>query len=223
MTAKLLVWGALCVIRRDQQACADLDNLEDLTPAQRNWLAYLATRRDVFAIPMANCAGYKFSRRFDEGIDPNRDFPYSRKDDKCFLSKTAQLFHHLLEENIIQLVVTFHGGMVAIGYEWGSRNHPSPKDSSPDEEAYRRIGYLMRDFAGKFKQERLYPGTVDQLSRHSALISLPFSWPREFCDLSRRWWYGGLALCCGMGFQHAAKALPGITAPPTFPTVWEPF
>ena len=53
-------------------------------------------------------------------VDPNRDFSYSRKDSNCFKSSTAKLFHRIMKSNLIQIVVTFHGGMVAIGYEWGT-------------------------------------------------------------------------------------------------------
>jgi hypothetical protein len=47
--------------------------------------------------------------------------------------------------------------MVAIGYEWGSGNHPSPKDRSPDDTANREIAVNMRNFAGTFPGEQMYP------------------------------------------------------------------
>lgn len=52
-------------------------------------------------------------------MDPNRDFPYSREDNECLRSSTGRLFNAIMRANLIQVVVTFHGGMVAIGYEWG--------------------------------------------------------------------------------------------------------
>ena len=52
-------------------------------------------------------------------MDPNRDFPYGRSDTNCLKSSTSRLFLAVMGMNLIQLVVTFHGGMVAIGYEWG--------------------------------------------------------------------------------------------------------
>lgn len=57
--------------------------------------------------------------REDAGVDPNRDFPYSREDNECLRSSTGRLFNAIMRANLIQIVVTFHGGMVAIGYEWG--------------------------------------------------------------------------------------------------------
>ena len=49
---------------------------------------------------------------------------------------------------MIQLVVTFHGGMAAIGYEWGSANHKAPNDKSPDESANVEIATVMSNYAG---------------------------------------------------------------------------
>ena len=57
--------------------------------------------------------------REDAGVDPNRDFPYSRQDNNCFKSSTSRLFNAIMKANLVQIVVTFHGGMTAIGYEWG--------------------------------------------------------------------------------------------------------
>ncbi len=132
--------------------------MANVTVAQRNWLAFLATRRDTFIIPTANCLGYMQCKRNDAGVDPNRDFPYSRGDNECMLSSTAKLFRHIMAANPVQLVVTFHSGMVAIGYEWGSKNHMSPKDKSPDDTANKEIGALMVSFGGAFEKEKKYPG-----------------------------------------------------------------
>jgi hypothetical protein len=54
-------------------------------------------------------------------------------------------------------MVTFHGGMVAIGYEWGSPNHNKPDDKSPDEHAHVDIAKVMSHYAGSFRQEKNYP------------------------------------------------------------------
>ena len=84
------------------------------------------------------------------------------------LSTTAKIFHHLMAENLIQVVVTFHSGMVAIGYEWGSKNHMSPKDASPDDRGNADIAAMMRTFGGAFRNEAAYPG------RHSVVIASRF-------------------------------------------------
>lgn len=76
------------------------------------WTLYLLYRRDTYVIPTANCIGYMLNTRSEQGIDPNRDFAYSRNDNTCFRSSTAKLFNVLMRETLTQIVVTFHGGMV---------------------------------------------------------------------------------------------------------------
>ena len=49
-----------------------------------------------------------------------------------------------MSQNIIQIVVTWHGGMSAISYEWGSKNHMPPFDKSPDDLANVDIAKQMR-------------------------------------------------------------------------------
>jgi hypothetical protein len=109
-TSQLLVWSALCEIKKSKIHC-DLLKLNNVLKNERIWLAYLASRRDVYIIPAANCIGYMMNRRSDaNNVDPNRDFPYSRQDDKCLQSNTAKLFYILMSISLIQIVVTFHGG-----------------------------------------------------------------------------------------------------------------
>ena len=103
---------------------------------QRKWLAFLVTRRDIYIIPTTNCLGYIQNTRLDAGVDPNRDFPYARQDDQCFLSSTANIVRELFSRSIIQSVVTFHGGISSISYEWGSFNHEKPNDRSPGNASY---------------------------------------------------------------------------------------
>jgi hypothetical protein len=169
--AQLLVWSADCVIRKDKASCERLDAMQGITEGQRTWLAFLATRRETIILPTANCMGYMRNSRGDGRSDPNRDYPYSRKDDRCFQSSSARLFKAIMETTIVQSVVTFHGGMVALGYEWGSRNHLRPKDSSPDENAHRVIGELMSKTAGTFGNEKPYPGTYNLCSVTSNFTS----------------------------------------------------
>jgi hypothetical protein len=51
-----------------------------------------------------------------------------------------------MKDNIIQVVVTFHAGMAALGYEWGSKNHPSPTDASPDDNANKQLAALYSQY-----------------------------------------------------------------------------
>jgi hypothetical protein len=156
-TAQLLIYSAQCIIEENKVACQQLDEIDSLTTNQKVWLAFLATRRDTIVIPTTNCFGYKFNRRDDLGVDPNRDFAYTRKDNKCFLTKTSRIIYEVMKQNIIQLVVTYHGGMVAIGYEWGSPNHRSPNDKSPDDVSYSSLGSFFSLYAGNFQKEKSYP------------------------------------------------------------------
>lgn len=157
LLAELLVWSAKCEIDMDNGACSKLVTM-GINNDDRIWLAYLATKRDTYILPAANCLGYILNRRDDAGVDPNRDFPYSRSDEKCFLSTTAKLFDKIMIQNLIQMVVTFHGGMAAIGYEWGTRTHPAPNDQSPDDVANKDIAQQMQTYAGAFTGVSKYDG-----------------------------------------------------------------
>lgn len=53
-----------------------------------------------------------------------------------------------MKNNLIQLVLTYHGGMAAIGYEWGSLNHNKPLDECPDHIIHNKIAQYMSTIAG---------------------------------------------------------------------------
>lgn len=124
------------------------------THCQLSWYVSIA----YFYCILIVFQGYIKCQRNDAGIDPNRDFGYSRENTHCMLSTTAKIFHHLMAQNLIQVVVTFHSGMVAIGYEWGSKNHMKPQDASPDDKGNADIAAMMKHFGGSFKNEAAYPG-----------------------------------------------------------------
>lgn len=153
--AQLLVWAAHCRVARSEAHCALLDRrFPGLSAADRNWLAYLATHRDVLVAPALNCLGHMQRRREEGAVDPNRDFPYSRRDGRCFQSVTARLVRRIMQgPALVVLVVTFHAGMQALGFEWGSRNHPAPADGSPDETANAAVASVLTRAAGR----PLYP------------------------------------------------------------------
>lgn len=173
--AYLLVNSARCALDGEQKACNTLVDADGLSSSQIIWLAFLATRRDTFIIPSANCLGYKYNVRSDAGVDPNRDFAYSRdyrgggNDDRCLRSTTARIFNKLLELTLFQLVITFHGGMQAIAYEWGSKNHDRPHDKSPDDKANSQLGETMSYVAGFG-----FPG-ASKPYRHDTMNSIVYS------------------------------------------------
>lgn len=162
--AEILVWSANCMIKKDDNSCHRLKSIGVISYDDRIWLAFLATRRDTYIIPTANCLGYMLNRRDDNGVDPNRDFSYSREDGRCFLSTTAKIFGKLMSETLSQIVITFHGGMEAIGYEWGSKNHLKPNDQSPDNQCNSMIAEAMKVYAGHFHSVGDYPvGRINSL------------------------------------------------------------
>ena len=185
--AYLLVNSAKCAVDGDRKACDSLVDSDGLSTSQIIWLAFLATRRDTFIIPSANCLGYKYNVRADGGVDPNRDFAYSRdyrgggNDDQCLRSTTARIFNKLMEFTLFQLVITFHGGMQAIAYEWGSKNHDRPHDKSPDDKANSQMGETMSYVAGFG-----FPG-VSKPYRHGTMNSIVYSVDGGMED----WMYAG--------------------------------
>lgn len=54
------------------------------------------------------------------------------------------------------MLITFHGGMAAIGYEWGSVQHPRGQDKCPDHMAHSMIAHSFVSFAGSFKGQKQY-------------------------------------------------------------------
>lgn len=130
-TAQMLVLSARCELDKDMSACKRLHREFKVGKQEIAWMTLLVSRRDILIIPTVNCLGYMKGARFDNGVDPNRDFPYVTESSKCLQSTTANIVVELFRLHIIQSVVTFHAGMTAIGYEWGSKNHLKPNDKSP--------------------------------------------------------------------------------------------
>lgn len=115
-------------------------------------------------IPTANCLGYLRNQRLDGVIDPNRDFPYVRKDNKCLQSNTAKIINNIMLNTLTQIFVTFHGGMVSLAYEWGSLNHMKPKDASPDEYSNVDIAMQLQEVTGSYGKYKKYPSKYDDKS-----------------------------------------------------------
>ena len=75
-------------------------------------------------MPMANALGYERFKRSEDSIDVNRDFAFDTSPSRCMASVAARAVNELWREHIFQLAVTFHGGMLAVAYEWGAPTHP---------------------------------------------------------------------------------------------------
>lgn len=78
---------------------------------QRQWLARLVTTRRIVIVPTANALGYFRNSRTEDGIDPNRDFPYDLTDSNlCMQTIAGRTLNEIFREHMFQLSLTFHGG-----------------------------------------------------------------------------------------------------------------
>ena len=113
------------------------------------WVRRLVDSRVVIVMPMTNAIGASLKQRSELGIDPNRDFPYDQNPASCMQTIAARSVNEIYRSRLLQLVVTFHGGMQAIAYNWGSFNHyqGTPR-RSPDDTSQREIAEQMSRFAG---------------------------------------------------------------------------
>ncbi|CAM9561745.1 unnamed protein product, partial [Hapterophycus canaliculatus] len=126
--ARLMIFAAVCHADANAKECDD--EVLRASPEAVPWLSRLALTRSTVIMPMTNSIGYYNTRRTENGLDPNRDFPYSQKPQKCMTTITARAVNEVWREHAFQLAVTFHGGMVAMAYEWGSPDHPHKIDAS---------------------------------------------------------------------------------------------
>jgi hypothetical protein len=71
----------------------------------------LVDTRTVLISPMTNAVGSAQRTRTELGIDPNRDFPFDQSPRACMQTVTARTVNELYRSHLLQLVITFHGGM----------------------------------------------------------------------------------------------------------------
>ncbi len=125
------------------------------------WMHRLVVTRSTIIMPAANALGYYQSRRLEGSRDPNRDFPFVQEPNSCFQTVTARALNEMFREHLFQLAITFHGGMQAIAYEWGSPIHPKANhhDVSPDDTSQAQLASSLSMYggAGKFSRGRYYP------------------------------------------------------------------
>jgi len=72
---------------------------------------------------------------------------------------TARHINEIFIHSLVQLAVTFHGGMTAIAYEWGAPSHNNHNTYSPDDRAQKEIGAALSDVGGTFTSEVRQPHT----------------------------------------------------------------
>jgi predicted deacylase len=139
--------------RVEAEACAASDRVCD-EDAFNPWLAHLVDTRALFVMPMTNAYGYAHDVRHEKSdkpnhnrVDPNRDFAYGQAPSQCMQTVAARAVNELWRRHLFQLAITFHGGMVAIAYEWGDMAHRTNTES-PDDRAQAWLTDSMCDFGG---------------------------------------------------------------------------
>ena len=163
------------------------------------WIRRLVDTRIVLIMPMTNAIGVELRRRDELNFDPNRDFPYDQTPSRCMLTIAARSLNELYRAHLLQLVITFHGGMQAIAYNWGSFNYYSGKPHrSPDDTSQRGIAEQMSRFAGtgNVAGQRLYPtSTMNDLVYpvHGGMEDWGYaaSWDKAFVKACTPNSYGG--------------------------------
>lgn len=135
----------------------------------RRWLYELLQTRSIYIMPMTNAYGYAHDRREELDVDPNRDYNYMRHPQECMQAMTSRAVNEIWREHLFQLAITFHGGMRAISYEWGSPDHylaghARTSEKSPDHMAQFQLANVFAAYAGAFQDGTLYPtGTMNDV------------------------------------------------------------
>jgi hypothetical protein len=129
----------------------------------RQWLARLVSTRRIVIVPTANALGYFRDTRTENGIDPNRDFPYDVADPTlCMRSIAGRTINEIYREHMFQLALTFHGGMEVLAYEWGAPSHLG--FLSPDDEAQNQVAAAYSRFGGGWSTSKPYAyGTMNDM------------------------------------------------------------
>lgn len=97
-------------------------------------------------VPTTNAIGYFKNERYEiqkvSGrseplmLDPNRDFAFNQKPEKCMRTVAARVLNELFLKHLFRVAVTFHGGSNAIGYEWGDYSHCKGSKCKPAPDTY---------------------------------------------------------------------------------------
>jgi len=126
------------------------------------------------------------SHTAENRIDPNRDFAYDpASPSTCMQTVAGRHINELFRSHIFQIGATYHGGMTAIAYEWGSPGRNVDRRPSPDDEAQHEIALGMSNVGGTFSGEVKYPiGTMNDVVYyvHGGMEDWGYagSWDTEF-------------------------------------------
>jgi Zinc carboxypeptidase len=162
-TATLLLKAAACEANQVTTCRQVLTTEHGITDKQRRWLARLVTSRRIVIVPTANALGYYQNNRFENGYDPNRDFPFDQDSKSCMNTIAARTLNEIFRNNIVQFSLTFHAGTDLIGYEWGAFPYVNSANS-PDDNAQAQLASGFSRFAGGWSGQRSYPtGPMDKI------------------------------------------------------------
>eukprot|EP00814_Leptocylindrus_danicus_P009642 CAMPEP_0116025154 /NCGR_PEP_ID=MMETSP0321-20121206/12850_1 /TAXON_ID=163516 /ORGANISM="Leptocylindrus danicus var. danicus, Strain B650" /LENGTH=752 /DNA_ID=CAMNT_0003497235 /DNA_START=194 /DNA_END=2452 /DNA_ORIENTATION=+ len=137
---------------RKAKDCRSKLQKQGIFPWARRWMARLVSTRRIVVVPSANALGYYQNKRREGSIDPNRDFAFDQEDwSNCMRTIAGRTINEVYREHMFQHSLTFHGGMVAIAYEWGAPSRNTPKGiPSPDDTAQVELGLGLSNYAGSF-------------------------------------------------------------------------
>eukprot|EP00966_Prymnesium_polylepis_P309093 7142853-Prymnesium_polylepis.1 len=98
---------------------------------------------------MTNAVGYEQRVREELGRDPNRDFPFQQAPSACMTTVVARSINELFRSRTIQLAITYHGGMQAVGYVWGDFAHRGGRtdNRSPDHAGISQLAHVAALYA----------------------------------------------------------------------------
>jgi len=129
----------------------------------RRWLARLVSTRRTVVIPTANALGYARNERTEDGIDPNRDFPFDvlpKNRDECMQTVAGRSINELFRSHLFPIGLTFHGGMEVVAYEWGAPTYLN--FDAPDALAQETIAGAYSRYANGFPGHQAYDyGTMN--------------------------------------------------------------
>eukprot|EP00816_Leptocylindrus_hargravesii_P001589 CAMPEP_0196801782 /NCGR_PEP_ID=MMETSP1362-20130617/1558_1 /TAXON_ID=163516 /ORGANISM="Leptocylindrus danicus, Strain CCMP1856" /LENGTH=775 /DNA_ID=CAMNT_0042172905 /DNA_START=192 /DNA_END=2519 /DNA_ORIENTATION=- len=137
---------------RKAKDCRSKLQKQGIFPWARRWMARLVSTRRIVVVPSANALGYYQNKRTEGSIDPNRDFAFDQENwSHCMRTIAGRTINEVYREHMFQHSLTFHGGMVAIAYEWGAPSRNTPKGiPSPDDTAQVELGFGLSNYAGSF-------------------------------------------------------------------------
>ncbi|KAL7460861.1 hypothetical protein ACHAXS_001297, partial [Conticribra weissflogii] len=134
-----------------------------VSPPLRRWLARLVATRRTVVVPTANALGYARNERTEDGIDPNRDFPFDvlpKNRDECMRTVAGRTVNELFRSHLFPIGLTFHGGMEVVAYEWGAPTYLNY--AAPDALAQNAIAGAYSRYAAGFPGHAPYDyGTMN--------------------------------------------------------------